>query len=312
MILKTALGNYRWTENWITIPDSPQGRINGRTHGIAVLKNGEIVVFHQADPAVLFYSPEGKLLRSWGHFPGAHGLTLTEENGVEFLWLTDETLHQAVKCTLDGTVVLSLPRPAHPAYEKGGYVPTWVAVAEERRGGNGDIWLADGYGSSLVHRFDSQGRHLGTLDGTEGAGRFNCPHGLALDTRGALPEFYIADRGNRRFQIYAPDGRYLRTFGSDFFNSPDISVRLGNHLLVPELIAGLTILDRNDRPVATLGFQAQADKNEGWPNNRAWIEEGRFNSPHSAAADTQGNIYVVEWITGGRVTKLERIIETKT
>ena len=312
MILKTALGNYRWIENWITIPDSPQGKINGRTHGIAVLKSGEVVVFHQADPAVLFYSPEGRLLRSWGNFPGAHGLTVTEENGVEFLWLADETLRQVVKCTLDGAIILSLPRPAHPAYENGGYIPTWVAVAEERRGGNGHIWLADGYGSSLVHRFDSRGKHLGTLDGTEGAGRFNCPHGLALDTRHAQPEFYIADRGNRRFQVYAPDGRYLRTFGSDFLNSPDISVCMGSHLLVPELIAGITLLDQDDHPVTTLGFQPQADKNEGWPNSRMWIVEGRFNSPHSAAADAQGNIYVVEWITGGRVTKLERIAGPRT
>jgi hypothetical protein len=34
------------------------------------------------------------------------------------------------------------------------------------------------------------------------------------------------------------------------------------------------------------------------------IDAGKFNSPHGVAADTQGNIYVTEWIIGGRITKL--------
>jgi hypothetical protein len=305
--LETPVGNYRWIENWITIPDSPLGRTNGRTHGVAVLKSGEIVVFHQADPAVLFYSPDGTLLRSWGSFPGAHGLTLVEENGVEYLWLTDEVTKDVVKMSLDGVVVCRLAQPPHSAYAEGPYIPTWVAVAEDRFGGNGEIWVADGYGCSLVHRFDREGNLIGTLDGTEGGGRFNCPHGLALDTRRAEAEFYIADRGNRRFQVYGLDGIHRRTFGADFLNSPDVSARMGEYLVVPELVAGLTILDAADRPAASLGFHSGADRQTGWPNERRSVREGLFNSPHSATADEAGNIYVVEWITGGRVTKLERL-----
>jgi hypothetical protein len=62
-----------------------------------------------------------------------------------------------------------------------------------------------------------------------------------------------------------------------------------------------------DRLFGRLGFQTGADSLQGWPNNRESVHEGKFNSPHSAAADAQGNIFVVEWITGGRVTKLERL-----
>jgi len=306
-IFKTPLGNFRWIENWITIPDSPLAATNGRTHGVAVLRDGRVVIFHQADPAVLIYSSGGELLDSLGRFPGAHGLTLVEEDGQERLWLTDQAEKSVVKTTLDGEVIMSLPQPSHPAYESGSYAPTWAAVAEERFGGNGDIWVADGYGSSLVHRFDKTGKPLGSLDGTEGGGRFQCPHGLSLNTRRAQPEFYIADRGNRRFQVYGTDGVYLRTFGADFLNSPDISARMGDCLVVPELVAGITILDAQDRPAASLGFHAGADQQDGWPNNRQWVAAGEFNSPHSATADAHGNIYVVEWITGGRVTKLERL-----
>jgi hypothetical protein len=130
---------------------------------------------------------------------------------------------------------------------------------------------------------------------------------LALDTRRSEAEFYIADRGNSRFQVYSMDGTYRRTFGADFLHSPDVSTRMGDKLIVPELVAGITVLDAGDSLVARLGFQSGADSLNGWPNNREWVHESKFNSPHSAAADAQGNIYVVEWITRGRVTKLERI-----
>ena len=69
----------------------------------------------------------------------------------------------------------------------------------------------------------------------------------------------------------------------------------------------VTVLDAGDRFIGRLGFQSGADSLQWWPNNREWVHEGKFNSPHSAAADVHGNIYIVEWITGGRVTKLERM-----
>ncbi len=306
MLLETPLGTYRWIEDWVKIPVSPSAQANGRTHGIAVSRSGNVIVFHQAEPSVLIYSPEGKLLSSWGSFPGAHGLTLVEEEGTEFLWLADESTHQVVKATLEGEIVQSLPAPVHAAYAEGRYVPTWLAVNEKRFGGNGDLWLADGYGSSLVHRFDAAGHQLQTLDGTEGAGRFNCPHGLALDTRHGEPEIYIADRGNRRFQVYGADGRFRRAFGADFLTSPDVSAPMGEFLVVPELVSRLTILDRNDRPVAQFGLNDEVSAKPGWPNNREWVAPGKFNSPHGAAADAAGNLYVVEWIVGGRITKLEK------
>src|ERR1700678_560061 len=106
---------------------------------------------------------------------------------------------RVVKVTLDGDILaeLAVP-PADPAYQPGpmgAYCPTSTAIAETRLGGSGDIWVADGYGSSLVHRFDHSGRHLSALTGEEGAGRFNCPHSVFIDRRaGKATELYVADR----------------------------------------------------------------------------------------------------------------------
>jgi len=127
---------YEWIDEWATIPDTESGRENGRTHGVAVTSDGRVVVFNQADPAVLLFDRNGDLTDSWGsRFGGAHGLTLTGDNGGEHFWLTDQDSTEVVKTTLAGETVLTLDRPDHVAYEDGEYVPTWVAVNERRRGG---------------------------------------------------------------------------------------------------------------------------------------------------------------------------------
>ena len=304
-LLKTNAGDYRWHENWAVIPEG--GKANGRTHGVVVSKNGSVIVFHQATPGVLIFSPEGELLRSWGDYPGAHGLTLVEEEGVEYLWLADQASRKVEKTTLEGEVVQSIAQPPHPAYAAGGkYVPTWVAVNEVRHGGNGDIWVADGYGSNLVHRFDAAGHYLGSLDGTEGAGAFACPHGIAFDTRKSPPQLYVADRGNHRAQVYDAAGCFLRVFGAEFFTSPDGFAVSGDRLVVPELFGRITILDADDRLIASIGDGGIGGGTEGWPNENR-LEAGIFSSPHGAGADAAGNIFVMEWRIGGRIIKLEKL-----
>ncbi len=303
-ILKSKAGDYRWHENWAVIPEA--GKANGRTHGVVVSRDGSVIVFHQATPGILIYSPQGELLQSWGDYPGAHGLTLVEEDGVEYLWLADQSTKRVEKTTLAGEVVQSIAQPEHPAYSEGKYVPTWVAVNEVRHGGNGDIWVADGYGSSLVHRFNAAGQYLGTIDGSEGAGRFQCPHGIAFDTRKSSPELYVADRGNRRVQVYDANGCFLRAFGAEFLTSPDGFVISGDRLIVPELLGRLTILDASDRLIDSLGSNEEITTSEGWPNLSP-VEAGKFSSPHGAGADAAGNLFVVEWRVGGRIIKLERL-----
>lgn len=310
MIIGEGQYRYRWIDRWAVVPDTPSALLNGRTHGVVVSELGNVLIFHQANPAVLVYDPDGRLLDAWGErFPGAHGMTLVAEGEDEFLWLTDQDSGEVVKTTLDGTLVQSISKPDHEAYRSGKYAPTWVAINEERYGGNGDVWVADGYGSGLVHRFDKTGRYEGSLSGAEGAaGRFDCPHGIMFDYRTGKPELTIADRGNKRFQVYDQLGNYQRPF-QDGLSCPCASIILGSDLLVPELNAKLTILDRNNKFVCHLGDNEPTVNIKGWPDHpRSLIVPGKFNSPHSMAADAQGNLFVVEWIIGGRITKLEKIV----
>lgn len=308
MSLTAGPYTFDWNSRWGDLPDVPVDSASGRTHGVAIASGGRTVVFRQADPAVLIFDAEGNLLDAWGdRFTGAHGLTLVEEEGEEYLWLTDEDSGEVVKTTLTGETVLSLQCPNLPAYRAGTYSPTWVAVAERRRGGNGDVWVADGYGSNYVHRYDSRGRYLSSLSGEEGAGAFDCPHSVWIDFRSDEPDLFVADRGNRRLQVFDLDGRFKRTVGEGLLEYPCFGMAYEDGFLVPELCARLTLLDSRGQLVGHLGANEVACTLPGWPDlPREHIRNGQFNSPHSAAADAEGNIYVVEWVLGGRLTQLVR------
>ena len=81
---------YEWIEHWVRLPETESGNANGRTHGLAVAGNGDVIIFNQAQPGVLRFSPDSKLKNAWGdRFSGAHGLTLAIDGDKEVLWLTD-------------------------------------------------------------------------------------------------------------------------------------------------------------------------------------------------------------------------------
>jgi len=308
MLLESNGLKYQWVDNWITIPDTPTGRADGRTHGVAVSKTGDIFIFHQADPAMLRYDAQGSLKDSWGNeYPKAHGLTLVQEDGEEYLWLVDTDTAEVVKTTLEGKRLQTIARPDHPGYADGAtYMPTWAAVNEQRFGGNGDIWLADGYGSGMIHRFNQAGDYLATLTGEQGnGGKFNCPHGISFRFSDAGNELFIADRGNRQVQVYDAQGNFKRAFGSDVLNSPCVIAFHGDRLVIPELYGRVAILESDGTLVGYVGEQASAKDLNNWPNvDASDIHPGRLNSPHRLAVDSVGNLFVVEWIIGGRVTKL--------
>ncbi len=97
----------------------------------------------------------------------------------------------------------------------------------------------------------------------EGAGRFNCPHGIFIDRRKAEPELYVADRANHRVQVYDMEGRFKRSFGDNFLSSPRAFVTDGDLMVVAELRARLAVLDLDDNLVCYLGDNEDVCVNDG-------------------------------------------------
>lgn len=190
-----------------------------------------------------------------------------------------------------------------------GWSPTAIAVDEA----SGDVWVADGYGNSLVHRFGADATHRQALNGEEGAGRFDCPHGVVIDRRRDHPELYVSDRANARIQVYDVHGRFNRVVGTGILVTPTDMTVVGDHLAVTDFTqARVTLLDVDDKLVEHIGANPSAPTRDGWPNardesgdlTRPPLEPGKFNSPHTVAADGAGSLYVTEWLLGGRLTKL--------
>ena len=321
---------YEWIEDFAEIPE-PEAAARGWAHpGMALSPSGTIITFHPGLPKVLDLSADGALLASWDvPLVEGHGITIASDGVQPCLWFADpgrkrdpdahyasniEGPPRTLKTDLGGRVLGEMTAPDLPAYRGGGYAPTHVAVFDEQRGGNGDVWITDGYGRSQIHRYTRGGAYVGTITGEEGeTGAFNTPHAIHIDARGPEPELYIADRANDRLQVYDLDGRYKRGFGADVFHHPAAFAAMGDHLVVAELHARVTILDGDDQPVAFLGDNYGVITEPGWPNMLSADEQplrtdrlrpGLFNGPHGVAADADGNIYVAEWLIGGRYVKL--------
>ena len=326
---------YAWSDNWAHVPASPGARHGWSHHGIVVSETGDIVTYHPEDDLVMRYAPNGALKSSWkGNFADAHGMTLVKEGDTEYIWVADvgrKRLHknryeypdpaaqfigQAVKTTLDGQVVQKLPTPPLPVYESGSYLPTWVAVDEERHGGSGDVWVTDGYAANLVHRYTKDGKYLSSISGKEGkAGAFTCPHSIFIDRRKPAPELYVADRSNGRVQVYDLEGSWKRVFGADIFTTPSGFAVAGDVMVIAELNARLALLDIDDALIGYLGDNLPVTQTPGWPNQlgpdkvpvrTSLLEPGKFNSPHGITTDAHGNIYVAEWLIGGRLVRLTK------
>jgi len=77
----------------------------------------------------------------------------------------------------------------------------------------GDIFISDGYINSRVAKFDKNGDWVKQW-GDRGAkpGEFSTPHSIASDAQGNI---YVADRGNRRIQVFDPEGAFLREIKID-------------------------------------------------------------------------------------------------
>src|ERR1700755_536507 len=150
---------------------------------------------------VLIYNKSGKLLDTWGHeFPGAHGLTLVNENGTEFLFITDTVKHQVYKTTMDGKILMTMDVPLETGvYKKPeDFIPTETTVDT-----NGDFYIADGYGSQYIMHYDKNGKLLNYFGGRgDGDEHLDNCHGVLIDRRKSTPTLLVTDRTRNCFKHF--------------------------------------------------------------------------------------------------------------
>ena len=208
---------------WGTLPE---GMSYGFGCAIVVDSKDRIfVTSRSAKPCVAIFDASGKLLETWSQdfaekigyttqqvAGTAHGLYWSKEPEGEFLYWTENAPGKRVyKTDMNGKVLymLGAVKEEGSASQKFKFDnPTDVAV-----GKNGDIYIVDGYGSQLVHRFDKNFKLIKTMGGPgKEHGKFQTCHGIWARQNGKAEEIYIADRANNRLESVRP-GIEIRPHG---------------------------------------------------------------------------------------------------
>jgi DNA-binding beta-propeller fold protein YncE len=246
---------------------------------------------------VLMFDASRKLVKSFGQGMclQPHGLHVDPDGNI---WVTDSGPFyeagkvegkgfQVFKFNRDGKLLMTLGKAGVGVAGPDTFVgPTDVVV-----NARGEIFVADGHtprpGSSdgdRIVKLSRDGKFIkawGSQRGS-GPGQVIGPHRLALDSQGRL---FVADRGNRRIQIFDQDGRFLDQWTQ--FGSP----------------SGIWIDKHDTMYVAVPGQDGGIRIGSAKTGTLTAVIRG--TSPEVAIADTQGNVY--SGLVGGQ--KLQQFVK---
>jgi hypothetical protein len=279
----------------------------GPTHGgIVIDKEGNI--YCSANKGVVVFSPDGKVVKEHlgDQYAMIHDMKIRDEGGTEFIYGARNNGAEGLKFNAHtGEIVLKLPFPPESKLDLKVFRPTAIVVAP-----NDDIYLSDGYASNHIFKFDKTGKYLMHF-GTKGNDlkQFNTAHGMVLDTRYDPPRLLICDRNHTpkgRLLHYDLDGNFMEEVITGL-GMPTSAAIQGDYVSVPDLLGRLVILDKSNTIMAVLGFNPDPKKRNNFniPQDQ-WIE-GIFSGTHGSYWDKDGNLYVQDWNTAGRIIKLVRV-----
>jgi hypothetical protein len=230
----------------------------GEVSGVALNSIGHIFVLHRGNstgPAygaaaaqLLEFDARGDYLREIGHnlyaWSFAHTVKVDAEDNV---WVTDKGSDMVIKFTPEGRVDMvfgrkqeaadedtgPLKHPNPPLPARDGFFRQVTDVAWDAAG---DAYISDGYINSRVAKVSKAGDWLKSWGerGT-GPGQFHTPHSIAVDASGLV---YVADRSNRRIQVFDGEGNFVRQFMIDAPVPPDAKPAIGGMPGEAEIAAG--------------------------------------------------------------------------
>ena len=203
---------YRVDHGWGRLPEHvPPGAVST----VAVDSRDRVYAYRRAAIPVVVFDAEGDFVSAWGDdfIADAHGICVSSDDRV---FLVDRDAHEIVECDADGAVAGRLGKRHRPVFGAPFNHPTDLAAAED-----GELYVTDGYGNALVHRFAADGALIGSWGGSgTAAGCFTVPHAVCVDRQDRV---LVADRENDRIQLFDRNGIYL-TEWTGFYHPMDLFV----------------------------------------------------------------------------------------
>lgn len=274
-------------------------------HEMVQDKLGRIILLtNETKNNVIIYDKKGKLVKTWGNeYPGAHGLTLFNENGQDCLFIADNNRHQVIKTTIDGKVLLTIDYPKEAGIYNNAFefVPTETCIAP-----NGDIYIADGYGKDYIIHYNYKGEYI-----QHWGGRGNEPkhlknaHGICYDGRDKNnPMLMVTSREENAFKRFSTQGIYIDTIAlpGAWVCRPVIK---GDYLYAAVLQSQhrqgqesgfVTILDKQNKVVSNIAGSSPTYKGQALEEMYQTLKV--FKYPHDVCIDDEENIYVAQWNSG--------------
>src|SRR5689334_15223944 len=222
----------------------------GEVTGVAVNSKGHVFVLSRGNtsgPAygaaatqLLEFDANGQFVREIGKHLYAwsfgHTVRVDPEDNI---WVTDKGSDMVVKFNPRGRVVMVFGRKQEASDRETGPLEhpkpplppddgRFRQVTDMTWDPQGNIFISDGYINSRVAKIDKNGNWLKSW-GERGdkEGQFNTPHSIAADAKGNI---YVADRFNRRIQVFDNNGTFQRAFSIDVPFDPATRPVIGNKL----------------------------------------------------------------------------------
>ena len=176
--------------------------VDPRGHVFVMLRHDPLT--QPNDPRVIELSPQGQYLGGWGGDLIADSHMLTADAQGRIL-AVDRDMHEVIICSPAGERLGALGRRGVPLAPFNH--PTDVHVSAW-----GEIYVADGYAASRVHRFGAAGTLIATW-GSHGSGdgQFGWPHAIWTFADGRV---VVVDRTLNRVQVFDRAGRHLESWGA--------------------------------------------------------------------------------------------------
>lgn len=294
---------YRINTNWSRV-NAAQYPVKD-CHEMVQDKLGRILLLtNETKNNIIVYDKSGKLITAWGNeYPGAHGLTLFNENGEDVLFICDNNRHQVIKTTIQGKVLMVLDYPKETGqYTKADeYIPTETAIAA-----NGDIYVADGYGKDFIIQYDYKGNYIRHFGGRGDGDQYLLnAHGICIDYRDAnSPSLVVTSRQQNAFKRYTLEGNHIGTIPlpGAWVCRPVIkgdylyAAVLQTHSRQGEQSGFVTILDKNFKVISNPAGNPPAYR--GNMPDEMYQTVKVFQYPHDVCVDDEDNLYIAQWNSG--------------